>query len=261
MVMEHPIIGKNRFHFEEINSTNTWLKENGERLPHGAVVSADHQTAGKGRLGRSWQNGMRDTLMFSILLKGLPLSCLAILPALAGIAVCQGLSSLFGDGFQIKWPNDIVFQKKKLCGILCESRISSAASQQEEPAAFAVCGIGVNLTQPEAFFVQSGLPHATSVLLATGSVPSAQPVLDSILLCFDRCYSLYLEKGFSCLLPEYQRLSATLGNQILIQQDGVSLSGLAQSLGPAGELICMIDGKQAAFCSGEVSVRGLYGYL
>ena len=131
-------------HLESVDSTNEYLKRRGALLPDGTVVVADHQTAGKGRLGRSWQDAPGQSLLASWLLKSLQGDALLLLPLAAGMAVLDALDSLGAQGAALKWPNDIVAQRdgrcRKLAGILCEHRVGQQS--------FSVCGIGGNLLQP-----------------------------------------------------------------------------------------------------------------
>lgn len=256
-MVEKGKIGGNRLHFAEIGSTNTYLKENGDKLPHGTAVLADRQTAGRGRLGRSWEDSGSDALKFSVLIKGLGTDKLPLLPAVTGVAVCSSLISLFGEGFLIKWPNDIVYNGKKICGILCESRVGQSSLQGS--GGFAVCGIGINLSQPQSFFDSCQLPHAGSVETTTGVKPEAAVVYEEVIRYFEKDFNIFCREGFSPLLEEYKRRSATLGKEVLVLADSREQRGKALELGADGQLICLIDGQKVEITSGEASVRGLYG--
>lgn len=163
-------------HLESVDSTNEYLKRQGALLPDGTVVVADHQTAGKGRLGRSWQDAPGQSLLASWLLKSLQGDALLLLPLAAGMAVLDALDSLGVQGANLKWPNDIVAQRdgrcRKLAGILCEHRVGQQS--------FAVCGIGVNLLQPQEVFDGRGLPDAGSVLGVLGAPLKREELLRAI---------------------------------------------------------------------------------
>lgn len=244
----------NHIHFEEIGSTNDYLKEHGHELPHGTVVTATRQITGKGRLGRQWQDEGDSVLKMSILLHNTQLNDMPILPSITGIAVCEALNSLFGEHFFIKWPNDIILYKKKVSGILCESRIYGEKS-------FAVCGIGINLSQDLEYFEKNDLPFATSIAASLNIHPKPQDVYDEIIDLFQECYNLYKENGFSSLLNIFRDKSATIKHSILLQKNGESIECFAEDIGSNGQLLCRIDDSIIEIQAGEASVRGLYGYI
>lgn len=261
-------IGKKHLHFKEIDSTNTYLKEHGKELPNGTTVTADYQFAGKGRLGRQWEDGSKnsgeDALKCSILLKGLSLEKIPQLPAVTGLGVCLALEKLFGEGFLIKWPNDIIYNKKKICGILCESRVSPS-HESETSNCFAVCGFGINLAQTSGYFQENQLHYASSIYLETGIIPDVGMVYKKVLDCFEQIYLSYLQFGFSNILGMYQEKCATLGKEVIIQDQGqessAQLIGTALRIDQEGQLICLVGEKEVVVRAGEASVRGLYGCL
>ena len=164
------VLGRRAIYLEETDSTNRYLKEAGESLPHGTLCYTGRRTSGRGRLGRDWTAPDGAALAMSVLLRGAADADWSGLPLVCGIAVAAALDRLAGERagmpFRIKWPNDIICAGRKMCGILCES-------SQGETGRFAVAGIGVNLTQTEADFRGEGLPHAGSVRMLTGisSIP------------------------------------------------------------------------------------------
>jgi BirA family transcriptional regulator, biotin operon repressor / biotin---[acetyl-CoA-carboxylase] ligase len=158
-----------------------------EGAPEGLVVVAGHQTAGKGRLGRSWFDEAGRSLMFSILLKPtLPLRSFPLLALALASAVADAGSEIAGEPLTIKWPNDVLHRGRKLCGVLAESRALRAG---EAPAL--VLGAGVNVNLLEWDFPPELRPSATSLRIAAGSgeIPLA-PLLASILARFHRDLAL-----------------------------------------------------------------------
>lgn len=262
-------IGTNLIWLTEVDSTNTYLKERMDdpALPHGTAVYTDCQKAGKGRRGNRWggddpnvMNRPGASLALSFLLRGTSVEDMGILPLLAAIAVCRGLKELHPVlEFGIKWPNDIICRGKKLCGVLCESRITPKG------AVGAICGIGVNLTQTQEELDTVGLPHAISLGIALGGQEKGQnapePTACAILDAFDKVYEKYHREGAENLLLEYRKRCVTLGKEVRIIQNRETQEGVALDITPLGELVCSIEGKIQVIRSGEASVRGLYGYI
>ncbi len=245
-------VGQNWIKLKEVNSTNEYLKQHGVSLPDGTVVTAQCQTEGRGRGGSHWNSDHNGALYLSVLLKNCPK--IRSLPLVMGLAAARAVEKLSGIDCQIKWPNDIILQNKKLAGILCESRIMGASQ-------YAVCGIGVNVLQPQSYFDACHLPYGISIFAASGLDCSVLTVGTKILEELEPLIELYRTQGFVALKQDYRLHSATVGKQIrLITADGEEL-GEAVDLTEEGELICKISGKLKVVTAGEVSIRGLYGYV
>ncbi len=247
-------LGRHCIYLDEVDSTNEYLKREGASLPHGTLVLAGCQTAGKGRLGRRWAATDRDALAMSLLLRDFDVQRLSALPLVSGMAVAQGLREMTGGDFGIKWTNDVVAQGKKVCGILCESRLMGSG-------AFAVCGIGVNLIQNEDYFHQRELPYATSVRLATGVSLSPDKAAAAIMNGLEPLYQSFARAGFASLREEYRRQCVTLGRQVRVTYGGETREGEALDVAEDGNLICRIGGGLVKIAAGEASVRGMYGYV
>lgn len=247
-------LGKEAVRLPSIGSTNAYLKERGARLPHGTACYTDSQTAGRGRLGRDWQTPAGKTLALSVLLK--PLWEVSTLPLVAGLAVSRALFQLSGTAFPIKWPNDIVCSSRKVCGILCEGR-------PEKNGGFAVCGIGVNLLQTAADWETACLPHAGSLLQLTGRHFSPEEVAVAILNELEPLWDSLRRDGFAPLLPVFQKHCLTIGREVRVQSvDGAVLcEGTATAVEADGALRVHTEAGDRLVRAGEVSVRGLYGYV
>jgi len=239
---------------EEVSSTNTYLMERLEQYPHGTAVLALHQSAGKGRLSRLWSSQEGAGMYLSFVLKGLPIPALAALPCACAVAVCRALEGLDVTGAQIKWPNDVVLNQKKLCGILCESRLANGLAQ-------AVCGIGVNLTQTQSDFAQQGLLHATSILGQTGKAFGAKQLAQSVLQQMAPLAQLCQAGAPYPFLPEYTSRCVNIGRQVRLIVNQQERVAFAKGVDEQFSLLCEIDGQTTAISAGEVSVRGLYGYV
>lgn len=233
---------------DKVDSTNSYLKQNRSQLPDGTLVTAGLQTAGRGRRGHSWAAD-RGMLPFSLLLKNPPYpDCVTLC---AGVAVCRALeSAVSGESFGIKWPNDIILRGFKLCGILCESVYSGDNID-------IICGIGVNLSQSEEFFKQAELPHAASLKMLTGAVPEREALALDI---SERLYK-FTRSGFAAIYGEYKSRCLTLGKTVKIIENGRERTAFAQDIAENGRLICADENGSFEVNSGEVSVRGLLGYI
>lgn len=254
------VLGRRAIYLEETDSTNRYLKEAGESLPHGTLCYTGRQTSGRGRLGRDWTAPDGAALAMSVLLRGAADADWSGLPLVCGIAVAAALDRLAGERagmlFRIKWPNDIICAGRKMCGILCES-------SQGETGRFAVAGIGVNLTQTEADFRGAGLPHAGSVRMLTGISLSLGETAAAILNELEALWDLYAREGFASLRGPYEERCITLGREVrLLSPDGGFLAaGRAAGLAEDGGLIVDTAAGRSIYRSGEVSVRGVYDYV
>lgn len=248
------VLGRNFLYFDSLGSTNDYLKEHGERLPNGTAVIAESQTAGKGRLGRSWQMRPGDTLAMSILFRPAPIEHAKIMPVLCGIAAARAVSRLCGEKVSIKWPNDLVIGQKKITGILCESRLSGNTG-------FLVCGIGVNTHAPAEYYQAAGLPYAGSVQMCTGVSLSHEELACTILEELEKIYKQYKNKGFQSLVEEYSALCVNLGQEVRVVYQEKELIGKAVRIHEDGSLEVSVQGGKILISSGEASVRGLYGYV
>lgn len=247
------VVGKQILQFDCVDSTNSYLKENAQLFPNGTVAIAREQYAGKGRRGKRWVSQAGMALSMSVLLTEVEMEAVPLLPLFCGIGASRALSSYFDCGATLKWPNDVLVGEKKLAGILCESRILGSRVA-------VVCGIGVNVRQPESFFTENQLPYGTSILSQTGREISLEEVAYRLLAAFDQVLEQYRHEGPEELLKEYSAVCVTLGREVQVEQAGVIRQGVARSVERDGSLCCC---GEEIFCvhGGEASVRGLYGYV
>lgn len=236
-------------HLDEVDSTNSYLKQHRDGLPDGTMVTAGLQTAGRGRRGHDWLAD-RGMLPFSLLLKNPPHPDTITL--CAAVAVCKALEKLFPEeNFGIKWPNDIILRGHKLCGILCESVCFGSSID-------IVCGIGVNISQSADFFEKANIPHGGSIEMLTGrKVPDREALAEDI---SERLYN-FTRDGFDAVSDEYKAHCLTIGKRIRIIENGNEREAFAEGIAPNGFLICSDENGRFEVNSGEVSVRGLLDYI
>lgn len=234
------------FYLEQVDSTNSWLRRQQAKLSDGDAVYTGDQTAGRGRLGRSWQNRPGQALYYSMFLCR-PLAQPEALPLMASLAAADAAARLCGVRPAVKWPNDLLLAGKKICGILCEG-----AQGTGQPGW--IIGIGLNLTQPQSFFETVQLPHAASLYSAAGACCSAQQAAGVLHEALLARLQVFAAGGFAALAEEYRAACINLGRQVHTD----TLQGTAVAVDDAGRLVVRTDTGEEAVFTGEVSVRGIY---
>lgn len=224
---------------ESIDSTNNAIKAQAHRLPEGATLAAEHQTAGRGRQGRSWSSA-QGALQFSLLLKPrIAPSQGALLTQVTGASLAQTLSTLCDLG--IKWPNDLLIDGKKVCGILAEMMCDG------EEVSWVCVGIGLNVNQTHF----DDLPQATSLALACGKKFDRALLLAQILNGLERDYAHFFDQGAEKFLDLCRAKSTLLGHSVTF--DGGC--GLATDIDSQGRLVVRLDnGTTQALTSGEAHI-------
>ncbi len=234
---------------DETDSTNNYLKAHCNALPDETAVTALKQTAGKGRLGHSWE-GSSEMLPLSILLKD-PIEP-ENLSARTGLAVCEALENALSGNYRlgIKWPNDVILANHKVCGILCESvRFGDCLN--------IVCGIGINVSQSEDYFEQAGLPNGGSIFSLTGEILERDPLFKRI-----AGRVIFRSKTPFCeCFDEYKSRVLNIGREVKIIRGNEEKAAFAESVSEKGYLVCRDENGVFTVNSGEVSVRGKDGYI
>jgi len=250
-------IGRNIYYFESLASTNTKAKEIALNEQEGTIIIAEEQTKGKGRLGRNWISPKKKGIWMSIILKPklLP-SEVAKLTLIGAVAVNRGLEDM-GVGSYIKWPNDILIDGKKVCGILTEMTCELNMIN------FVVMGIGINVNLDREDFSEELRDKATSIRLATGEEVDRKRLVGSILNYLEELYIPFEERGdISKTIEICRKKSILIGREVKVIRGDEELIGKALDIDDEGQLIVEFkDGKIKKLFSGEVSIRGLEGYI
>jgi BirA family biotin operon repressor/biotin-[acetyl-CoA-carboxylase] ligase len=254
-------VGRELCCFDEIDSTNTYAKKLAlSGAPDGTVVVADCQTAGRGRMDRRFQSPKGKGIYLSVLLRpSLPPERLMVVTALAGVAVCQAVEQVCGLKPGLKWPNDPVLGGKKLCGILTEMGMEGESGRLQ----YLIPGIGLNVAQQPEDFSPDVAEIATSLLQVTGAPVSRAALAAAEIEALDRVYTALQAGDLSDYLAAYRRDCVNLGRTVqLIAPDGsretVTAVGIDEDF---GLMVRDAAGRVRTVRSGEVSVRGLYGYV
>ncbi len=247
----------------ECDSTNRYAKQHFTDFGAIGAVYTTSQTAGRGRLGRSWENAAGDGFYYTVAIAE-PLAQPSTLPLLASLAVCRQLKLLYDIDCQIKWPNDILIHGKKICGILCES-ISYGEGMLGRGI---VCGIGINLRQTQDYFDAQNLPHATSLALACPEV-QIDPEQDARRLAvgltdfgFDRALYTFAREGFAPYRADYRAACVNIGKEVTFDApNGAQGTGIVRDIDLAGQLVVETAQGETKLFTGEVSVKGIYGKM
>jgi BirA family biotin operon repressor/biotin-[acetyl-CoA-carboxylase] ligase len=223
--------------FEALESTNSQVLELARTgAPEGALVLAEQQSKGRGRMGRRWESPAGTSLLFSLLLRPplRPFQAAQVTPCLA-LAVARAIRSLTDLPAEIKWPNDVLIHGKKVCGILLEMQ------GQADVLDFVVVGVGVNVLQEPEDFPPELRGLATSLFLESGRPLSRPTLLAEVLREAEDFYRRLLEEGFESLIQDWQKLSCMTGRQVRAKLAGHTLEGMAIGLDPDGALQVRLD--------------------
>lgn len=249
-------LGQQILCFEEIDSTNLEIKRQVlNKGQHGLVVVAEEQTKGRGRKGRSWVSPKGTGIWMSILLKPrIDPHSASMLTLVAGLAVCESIKAMTGLEAKIKWPNDIVINGKKICGILTEM------STEIDHLGYVVLGIGINVNTE--MFPQGIQDIASSIFIESGQKISRVKLLQNILKSLEKYYDIFIKDcDLRNLIEQYKQLCVTYQNYVSVIGRTETKKGLIIDITDTGELIMENEDGRHKIIAGEVSVRGMYGYV
>lgn len=249
--------GKKVVYYAETDSTNNRAKDAGEKGEvHGALFVADRQVAGKGRRGRSWESPAGNSIYMTILLhpKMLPTKA-PQLTLLMALAVAEGIRKVTGLATQIKWPNDIVVHGRKVCGILTEM------SAEIDYINYVVIGVGINVNQET--FPQEIQDRAVSLKMELGTNVKRSELIAATMESFENYYEIFQEtEDLSGVRMCYNSLLVNINKEVKVLEPGHEYEAYALGINNTGELIVRLpDGQEREVYAGEVSVRGVYGYV
>lgn len=237
-------IGRNIKWHKTLDSTNAEAKRNTD-MSDGTLFIADAQTSGRGRLGREWASHEGDGIFMSLLLKpDISPEDASKITLIAGIAAARAIGMESG----IKWPNDIVIGTKKVCGILTELSLRNI-----------ICGVGINVNNQS--FDEDLSDKATSMRIESGREFKRENIICNFINEFEPLYKIFLEKGIESVMDIYRDLCVTIGRDVTVIYPNRSFDAKAVDVDNDGNLIVEINGERKAVSSGEVSVRGMLGYI
>lgn len=211
--------------FDELDSTNAYAKRNCSLLADKTVIIAHQQTAGRGRLDRKWVS-QEGGLYFSLVLKPQTTGFLPNLTQLMALCVCQVLRSLGAEAV-LKWPNDVLVNGQKICGILSEAIFTQAGFEG------VILGVGLNVAQTD--LSQAGQPAVSLHML--GISVTRDFLFSAITTCFFDKYNAVLQNGFEIIRADYLALFPYLGQTVTIKNGAQNTVGVAEKISPEGHLV------------------------
>ena len=231
------MIGQPRLYEPECESTQELLF--GRDLPEGAVAVTDHQTAGRGRLGRAWVEAPGTAVLCSVLLRPPAERPAPQLSLVAGVATALAVEDATGLAAQIKWPNDVMLDRQKVAGVLAEMRDVEV-----------VIGIGVNVNQTREQLPADARVTAASLRTVTGREHDRESLLGSLLAHLDEGYARWLERGLDGVYDDLGSRDFLRGRRIAI--DGVAATGVM--IDREGRLVVDVRDERRAVASGEIDL-------
>ena len=251
----------NRYHFEMIDSTNKKAKELAmEGCPDGTLVTADAQTAGVGRRGRSWASEKGAGIYMSMVLRPkIDTDRAHMLTLAAAMAVAVAIKNVGAEcnrnaSVMIKWPNDIVINKKKICGILTELSLIGREID------FVIVGIGINVNNKG--FQEEIADTASSLSLEFGRPVDKELLISEVWKQFAVYYEQFIQtQDLSLFRKEYEERLVNKEERVKVLDPLGEYTGIAKGITNMGELIVDTEGEIKYVSGGEVSVRGIYGYV
>lgn len=248
--------GRKVYYFDETDSTNNDVRKlMAEGAGHGILAVADKQTAGKGRRGRTWISPAGANIFMSIGLKPeLSPDKASMLTLVMALAICDTIHEVTGLDSRIKWPNDIVVNGKKVCGMLTEMEAELDCIHS------VVIGIGINVNQQE--MPEEIRETATSLFLESGEKIIRAHIIEKAMEYFEDYYAQFMEKGDLSLLKEaYNARLVNMDAGVRVLDPRGEYEGIAKGINTEGELLVERNGETVRVYAGEVSVRGVYGYV
>ena len=251
-------VGRNIIFHKETSSTNIGAKERAEKgEAAGTVVVADMQTAGRGRRGRGWVSPAGKDIYMTVVLRP---QCrpekASVLTLVMALAVLKAVSEQIPQKCSIKWPNDIVVNGKKICGILTEM------SAELDGIHYVVIGTGINVNQE--FLAEEIQETATALRIECGHQINRATLVARTLYYLEKYYAIFEENwDFSGLVNEYNQFLVNRDREVCVLDPKGAYEGTARGINENGELLVerKSDGELVQVYAGEVSVRGIYGYV
>ncbi len=245
-------IGHKIIFLDEVDSTNDYAwKIARAGGPEGVMVVADTQSAGKGRLGRSWQSPPGGNLYTSVILRpAVELSAVARITLAAGIAVAEVLLDFCPGKVRLKWPNDVQMSGRKVCGILTEMK--SGGDRPE----YVIVGIGVNLNMKRNEFLEDLRDLATSLQEETGTRIDRTGFIVRLSESLEKWYRIFLSGDFNTIKERWLKLSGMVGREVRVGLPDHEEHGKVLGLSDSGALLLLDQqGKVREILAGDVSLR------
>lgn len=256
-LMETVWAGRELKFVETVDSTNNYARKLAENDGvHGTLVVAEKQEMGKGRRGKVWSTPKGTSVAMTLILRPeLEPQKASMLTLVMGITVAKAINRMLGLDCKIKWPNDVVINGKKICGILTEM------SADMDGINYLVVGAGINVNLD--ILPEEIIEIATSLSLETGHPVHRAEVICQCMKTFEEYYGKFMEtKDLSLMLDDYNDILINNGKAVKVMEPGNEYTGVSTGINELGELQVIKDtGEKVSIFAGEVSVRGIYGYV
>lgn len=259
-------VGRTIKFYDSLDSTNLMAKAEAEKgAPSGTLIVADMQTAGRGRRGRTWESPKGTNIYNTLILRpDFEPEKASMLTLLMALAVAEGVEKTCLTQEQdkaeetrpgIKWPNDVVVNGRKICGILTEMNFA------KDGRWYVVIGTGINVGRQT--FAPELAERATSLAEEYGKRISRSDLLAHVMEAFEEIYKVFCKHGnLSGVRERYEALLVNKDREVVVLDPKGEYRGVARGIQDTGELLVELpDGNMRAVCAGEVSVRGIYGYV
>ena len=247
-------LGRSINHYEHtLASTNLVLKDMARRgAPHGSTCLCECQTAGRGRMDRTWSSPEGQGIWMSVLLRpAMPAERAPLITFCCALAMAKAVRRVTALDVKIKWPNDLVLNGKKLCGILLEMVFDAQGYA-------VVAGTGLNVRG--GAYPPELADRATSID-EWGDVPDRSLLIAAYLQELDAALAALERGGFAGIAEEFRQMCITLGSQVHVLGADSSFTGVAEDIDETGALLVRTDGELRQVLAGDVSVRGVMGYV
>ena len=242
--------------FETIGSTNDALKKVADDLDEISLYVSEEQTSGKGRRGRDWASQKYNGIYISILLKPkITIEQAFQITCVISLALVNTITKTLDLNAKIKWPNDIVIGDKKVCGTLTE------LSSDFDGVNYMVCGMGINANQSSSDFPEEFLDKATSLFIESGIKVERSVFLSKLIDSIVSCYEEFKKNGLENIIGEYKKHSVVLNKEVYILTGKNKVKGIVTDINDKGELLLQTDDGTKKIFTGEVSLRGVNGYV
>lgn len=248
--------GSKIVYYDVADSTNIQAKRLAEEgAVHGTLVVAERQEAGRGRRGRAWESPEHKGIFMTLLLRpDFEPQKASMLTIIAAMAVAKAIRGMMRLSAEIKWPNDILLNGKKICGILTEM------STEFDAINYVVIGIGINVSNRQ--FGKEAAEIATSIAIESGMQVNRAGLIEAVWEWFEFYYDRFCKDGnLDGIREEYDSFLVNRNRQVRILDPKEPFAGMAKGIASTGELIVETEGGTKLVSSGEVSVRGIYGYV
>lgn len=244
-------IGRKIYTFKNIDSTNLEAKRNiNNQIPHGSVFITASQSNGKGRNNNLWFNYPNQQILMSIVLEKRHLKSSNFLTLLVGLSICKYLRNLTNKLFYIKWPNDIIINNKKICGILTEAVTVNNTTHF-------IVGIGINIFQNKFDYEIS--KKATSLVLEKFDHYNINNIICEILFYVEKEIENFFNNNPQDFILHYKQLCINIGQHVKTKYKGILTDGVCVNLNNKGELVvALISGEILEINSGNVIVQDIY---